>query len=114
MSWPEEERRRPMNDLAGEVRELVIQVSNLGIRFDNELGAANGSSEGSVKRHLRRIQEDVADMHEIIVGDGKDIGLVARVRKTTDDLREHIAWDKWLFVFIGGGQIIGLIKLFNG
>lgn len=108
MSLDGKERRDNMSDVALEVRALSE-------RFDNELGAANGSHEGSVKRHLRRIQDDVAAMREVIVGDGKNnIGIVSQIRQNSKELEEHKMWDRWLFGLLISGQVLGIFKLFNG
>lgn len=106
--WDGKERREGHIDLIFEVRQLSL-------RFDNELGAANGATEGSVKRHLRRIQEDVADMKNVMIGDGLDnLGMASKMRQVTKDLSEHKEWDKWLFTFIGGGQLISVILMLYG
>lgn len=94
---------------------LVLSVRELSLRFDNELGAANGFHEGSVKRHLRDIQSAVNSIREILLGDGKgNIGLAAQIRNNSEALDEHKEWDKWLFLFIAAGQLIAVVIMIYG
>jgi hypothetical protein len=107
MIWDGQERRQMSN--------VEMEVRHISERLDNELGSANGSNEGSVKKQLRIIQSDIKEIKEILVGDGKDnYGISAKISLTREELYKHQEWDKWLFIFIGTGQVIGLIKMFHG
>lgn len=94
--------------------ELTYEVKTLSSRFDHELGAADGSYEGSVKKHICQIQADVAEIKSIIVGDGKsNLGLAHVILTTATDLKEHKDWDRWLFMLLFSSQVLGLYKLFR-
>ncbi len=61
------------------------------------------------------LQSVVAEIKEVLLGDGKaNVGMASQIRQNTKDLKEHKDWDKWLFVFIGGGQITSVILLLLG
>lgn len=88
--WPDcGERRKQNMDLMYEVRSLLEKVATL--------------------------QSAVTEIKEVLLGDGKEnVGMASQIRQNTKELKEHIDWDKWLFVFIGGGQIASVILLLVG
>ncbi len=107
MSYDGKERRTEVLNLATEVRALAI-------RFDNELGSANGAAEGSVNRHLRKIQDDIAEMREVIIGDGKSLGLSGKVLLIVDEFNSHVIQDRYLFgitIIMLGWIIVKLYKI---
>jgi hypothetical protein len=108
------ERRKESKDML----DIVVELKSLSIRFDNELGSANGSTEGSVKRHLRGMSEKIDKIYDVILGSIDHKGVSEKLNLIDVDLKgldeefkDHKEWDKWLFIFIGGGQLISVVVL---
>lgn len=101
-----------------DILDIVISLKELSVRFDNELGSANGATEGSVKRHLRGMSEKIDKIYDVILGNIEHKGISERLNlidtdlsNLDDDFKDHKEWDKWLFIFISGGQLISVVML---
>lgn len=92
---------------------LVLEVKALSLRFDTELGSTtNHALEGSVKRHMREMQNDLREVKEVLLGDGKAVeGLVGRITLSNKLLNDHIFWDRWLFALLIVGQMAAVAKM---
>lgn len=117
------ERRESMKQLHREIMENTFELRCMRQQIDNELGSANHpEAEGSVKRHIRKLQQNiekvedkVEQMHEVIVGDGKDLpGLASKYSNIDSKLNSHIYYYRWLNGGIILGQLGLLWKMFLG
>lgn len=107
------ERRREVIEIVSELRNLTIEQKGIALRLDNELGSANGANEGSVKRHIRSMQDDIKSIHnsiddlrQIIMGNGIDSpGLITTIVTLSEKLSGTIWWGKILFGFLISGQL---------
>lgn len=105
--WDGKERR-------GEMSDLAYAIKFLSERFENELGSTDGAHNGSVRRDIRLIQEDIKEIRKIVVGDGVHPGAMERINMFGEKLAGTIFWGRILFSVLIAGQMLGIYRMFKG
>lgn len=100
--------------------ELFMQIRNEGVEIGKQHAQPSGETKAFIERHnkmaidLARWMERVDNkLQEIVEQTKKTNGQVIKNTEHRLKLESALATYKWLFGFLGIGNIVSLLKIFN-